>query len=52
MPRNTIQYYDPNTTLEFINAAIASISNFSPNNIVGSIREARDYNTFMNNFMN
>lgn len=52
MPRNTRQYYDPNTTLEFINAATAPISNFSPNNIVGSIREARDYNTFMNSFMN
>lgn len=52
MPRNTRQYYDPNTTLEFINAAIAPISNFSPSNIVGSIRETRDYNTFMNSFMN
>lgn len=52
MPRNTRQYYDPNTTSEFINAAIAPISNFSPSNIVGSIREARDYNTFMNSFMN
>lgn len=52
MPRNTRQYYDPNTTLEFINAATAPISNFSPSNIVGSIREAKDYNTFMNNFMN
>lgn len=52
MPRNTRQYYDPNTTLEFINAAIAPISNFSPSNIIGSIREARDYNTFMNSFMN
>ena len=52
MPRNTRQYYDPNTTLEFINAATAPISNFSPSNIVGSIREARNYNTFMNSFMN
>lgn len=52
MPRNTRQYYDPNTTLEFINAATAPISNFSPSNIVGSIREARDYNTFMNSFIN
>ena len=52
MPRNTRQYYDPNTTLEFINAATVPISNFSPSNIVGSIREARDYNTFMNSFMN
>lgn len=52
MPRNTRQYYDPNTTLDFINAAIAPISNFSPSNIIGSIREARDYNTFMNSFMN
>lgn len=52
MPRNTRQYYDPNTTLEFINAATAPISNFSPSNIVGSIREARDYDTFMNSFMN
>lgn len=52
MPRNTRQYYDPNTTLQFINAVIAPISNFSPSNIVGSIREARDYNTFMNSFMN
>ena len=52
MPRNTRQYYDLNTTLEFINAATAPISNFSPSNIVGSIREARDYNTFMNSFMN
>lgn len=52
MPRNTRQYYDPNTTLEFINAATALISNFSPSNIIGSIREARDYNTFMNSFMN
>lgn len=52
MPRNTRQYYDPNTTLEFINAATAPISNFSPSNIVGSIREAKDYNTFMNSFMN
>lgn len=52
MPRNTRQYYDPNTTFEFINAATAPISNFSPSNIVGSIREAKDYNTFMNSFMN
>lgn len=52
IPRNTRQYYDPNTTLEFINAVTAPISNFSPSNIVGSIREARDYNTFMNSFMN
>lgn len=52
MPRNTKHYYDPNTTIDFINAAIAPISNFSPSNIVGSIREARDYNTFMNSFMN
>lgn len=52
MPRNTRQYYDPNTTLEFINAATAPISNFSPSNIIGSIREAKDYNTFMNSFMN
>lgn len=52
MPRNTRQYYDPNTTLKFINATIAPISNFSPSNIVGSIREAKDYNTFMNSFMN
>lgn len=52
MPRNTRQYYDPNTTLEFINATTAPISNFSPSNIVGSIREAKDYNTFMNSFMN
>lgn len=52
MPRNTRQYYDPNTTLQFINAATAPISNFSPSNIVGSIREAKDYNTFMNSFMN
>ena len=52
MPRNTRQYYDPNTTLEFINAATAPISNFSPSNIIGSIREARNYNTFMNSFMN
>lgn len=52
MSRNTRQYYDPNTTFEFINAATAPISNFSPSNIVGSIREARDYNTFMNSFMN
>lgn len=52
MPRNTRQYYDPNTTLEFINTAIAPISNFYPSNIVGSIREAKDYNTFMNSFMN
>ena len=52
MPRNTRQYYDPNTTLEFINAATAPISNFMPSNIVGSIREAKDYNTFMNSFMN
>lgn len=52
MPRNTRQYYDPNTTLEFINAATAPISNFSPSNIVGSIREAKDYNTFINSFMN
>lgn len=52
MPRNTRQYYDPNTTFEFINAATAPISNFSPSNIVGSLREAKDYNTFMNSFMN
>lgn len=52
MPRNTRQYYDPNTTLEFINAVTAPIRNFSPSNIVGSIREARDYDTFMNSFMN
>lgn len=52
MPRNTRQYYDPNTTIDFINAVTAPISNFYPSNIVGSIREARDYDTFMNSFMN
>lgn len=52
MPRNTRQYYDPNTTMDFINAVTAPISNFSPSNIVGSIREVKDYNTFMNSFMN
>ena len=52
MSRNTRQYYDPNTTLEFINAVTAPISNFYPSNIVGSIRETKDYNTFMNSFMN
>ena len=52
MPRDTSSYYDPNTTLEFINAATAPISNFSPSNIVGSIRKAEDYPAFMNSFMN
>ncbi len=52
MPRDTSRYYDPNTTLEFINVATAPISNFSPSNIVGSIRKAEDYPTFMSSFMN
>lgn len=52
MPRDTRQYYDPSTTMEFVNAATAPISNFSPSNIVGSIGKAKDYSSFMSSFMN
>ena len=45
-------YFDPNITFGFINAATAPISNFAPSNIVGSLRKARDYASFMNAFMN
>ena len=50
--KDTSSYFDPMGAVNFINAATAPISNFMPSNIVGSIREARDYNTFMNSFMN
>ena len=52
MPRDTSRYYDSNATLDFINAAMAPISNFSPGNIVGSIAKAKDYPAFMSSFMN
>lgn len=45
-------YFDPNITFGFINTATAPISNFAPSNIVGSLRKARDYASFMNAFMN
>lgn len=49
---NAKKYFDPNTTMNFINATVAPITNFSPSNIVGSIRNANDYTTFMDSFMN
>ena len=52
MPRNTSQYYDPSMTFDFINAATAPISNFTPSNIIGSLRKVEDYPSFMNSFMN
>lgn len=45
-------YFEPNTTFDFINAATAPISNFAPSNIVGSLRKAYNYDSFMNAFMN
>lgn len=45
-------YFDPNTTFDFINVATAPISNFSPSNIVGSLRKSNNYASFMNAFMN
>lgn len=52
MPRNASPYFDPFGALTFANAAAAPFTNFSPSNIVGSIREARDFPTFMDSFMN
>lgn len=52
MPRNTSPYFDPFGALTFANAASAPFTSFSPSNIVGSIREARDFPTFMDSFMN
>lgn len=45
-------YFDSDTAFDFVNAATAPISNFTPSNIVGSFRKARDYASFMNAFMN
>ena len=45
-------YFDSNTAFDFVNVATAPISNFTPSNIVGSFRKARDYASFMNAFMN
>lgn len=45
-------YFEPNTTFDFINAATAPINNFAPSNIVGSLRKAYNYDSFMNAFMN
>lgn len=52
MPRNTSSYFDPFGALTFANAATAPFTSFSPSNIVGSIREARDFPTFFSSFMN
>lgn len=45
-------YFEPNTTFDFINAVTAPINNFAPSNIVGSLRRAYNYASFMNAFMN
>lgn len=45
-------YFDPNTTFDFINATTAPISNFAPSNIIGSLRRSHNYASFMNAFMN
>ena len=50
--KDTSSYFDPMGAVTFANAASAPILNFTPSNIVGSIREAKDYNSFMNSFMN
>lgn len=48
MPRNTRQYYDPNTTLEFINAAALGLLNRG--SISQDVRLMKDtYNTIFNN---
>ena len=48
MPRNTRQYYDPNTTLEFINAATLGLLNRG--SISQDVRLLKDtYNTIFNN---
>lgn len=52
MPRNTSPYFDPFGALTFANVAAAPFTNISPSNIVGSIREARDFPTFIDSFMN
>lgn len=48
MPRNTRQYYDPNTTMDFINAATLGLLNRS--SISQDVRLMKDtYNTIFNN---
>ena len=50
--KDTSSYFDPMGAVNFISAAGAPILNFTPSNIVGSIREGKDYNSFMSSFMN
>lgn len=49
---DTSPYFDPAGPLTFLNAVAAPILNLTPSNIFGSVREAKDYNSFMDNFMN
>lgn len=49
--KDTSSYFDPMGAVTFASAAGAPILNFTPSNIVGSIREGKDYNSFMNSHM-
>lgn len=50
--KNTSRYFDPMGAIHFASAAGAPILNATPSNIFGSIREAKDFNSFINNYMN
>lgn len=50
--KDTSSYFDPMGAIHFASAACAPILNATPSNIFGSIREAKDFNSFINNYMN
>lgn len=50
--KNTSRYFDPMGAIHFAIAAGTPILNATPSNIFGSIREAKDFNSFINNYMN
>lgn len=50
--KNTSRYFDPMGAVNFVRAACAPILNATPSNIFGSIRESKDFNSFINNYMN
>ena len=50
--KDTSSYFDPMGAVTFAAAAGSPILNATPSNIFGSIREAKDFNSFLNNYMN
>ena len=50
--KDTSSYFDPMGAVTFATAAGSPILNATPSNIFGSIRQAKDFNSFLNNYMN